>query len=611
MAATLVLDVIANTTKAVSGLRDLSGATDGATSATDKHSRSLGSMAKSAAKVAGAAALGGLVLMFKTGADEQKDFLAGQAQLAAGIKSTGNAANVSVKGLEGLASSIQDYSGQTDDSIVASEKMLLTFTNVKNEVGKGNDIFNQATKATADMAARMGGEASTYAVQLGKALNDPIKGLSSLSRIGVAFTAGQKKQITALTESGQTMKAQKIILKELNTEFGGSAKAAGDTLPGQLARAKRSFEDISQSLVTSLMPVITALVDILTKYVLPAFAALMGFITEHQAVFGILAGGILLVVGAVKAWNIAQAILNSTMLASPWFWVVLAIVALVAALVLAYKKVKIFRQIVDAVFHAVAAVVRWAVDFIKKHWALLLGILTGPIGLAVVLILKYKNQIVDAFKAIPGLIRSALSRLWAIITAPFLAAWHFIRDNVVGPLVRLWQAVPGAIGRALSGVWHTITSPFLSAWHFIRDKVIGPLKSAFRVAFDWAKSIWNGFADAWNAIEITLPKVHIPGTSVDIGGGTIGLPDLPHLAAGGYVRRATLAVVGEGRGGEIVAPEPVLRSIIRSELAAGAGVTINVNGALDPDAVARQISGILRKRAQRVGGPTQRGQVFR
>jgi phage-related protein len=201
----------------------------------------------------------------KTGFSELSDASAGTAQLAAGIKSTGNAAGVSVDSLNSLASSIQNYSGQTDDSIVKSEQLLLTFTNVKNGVGAGNDIFNQATKATADMAAKMGGDASGAAIQLGKALNDPVKGITALSRVGVSFTDQQKNQIKAMVAAGDTMGAQKIILGELNKEFGGSAEAYGNSMPGMIARSKRAFEDLTQALAGGLLPIITPVLEGLLK----------------------------------------------------------------------------------------------------------------------------------------------------------------------------------------------------------------------------------------------------------------------------------------------------------------------------------------------------------
>jgi phage-related protein len=209
----------------------------------------LGIVGKVAAPLGAALGIGKII---STGFQEAKDAAAGTAQLAAGIASTGNAANVSVGSLNNLASSIQSYSGQTDDSIVGAEKLLLTFTNIKN-VGP-DKIFDQATKAAADMAARMGGDASGNAILLGKALNDPVKGITALTRVGVSFTEQQKSQIAAMVQAGDTMGAQKVILGELNKEFGGSAAAFGDTFPGAIARVKRAFEDLSQNAIQGLLP---------------------------------------------------------------------------------------------------------------------------------------------------------------------------------------------------------------------------------------------------------------------------------------------------------------------------------------------------------------------
>lgn len=217
----------------------------------------LGGMIIGGLAVAGIGAAVGSV--FKTGFAEAKDASAGIAQLNAGLQSTGNAANVSVAEMTALASSIQNMSGQTDDSIVKAESLLLTFTNIKN-VGT-DKIFDQTTQAAADMAAKLGGDAASQALLLGKALNDPIRGLTALTRVGVSFTESQRESITAMVNAGDVMGAQKVILAELKTEFGGAAAAAGQSLPGQLARIKRSFEDISQSVAEAFLPIILPAIE--------------------------------------------------------------------------------------------------------------------------------------------------------------------------------------------------------------------------------------------------------------------------------------------------------------------------------------------------------------
>lgn len=244
----------------------------------------IGTAAKWAAPLAAAVGFGAVI---KSGFDEAKDAAAGTAQLAAGIESTGNAANLSVDGLNSLASEIQNYSGQTDDSIVKSEQLLQTFTNIKNT---GPDkIFDMATKASADMAAKFGGDASSQAVVLGKALNDPVKGITALTRVGVTFTDEQKKTIDAMVKTGDVAGAQKVILGELNTEFGGAAKAAGQSFPGQLQRAHRAFEDLSQGIVQGFLPVmgpaLEGVIKILQK-ITPAISEVSQNVADKAAAIG-------------------------------------------------------------------------------------------------------------------------------------------------------------------------------------------------------------------------------------------------------------------------------------------------------------------------------------
>lgn len=146
------------------------------------------------------------------------------------IRTTGGAANVSADQVADLGKSLSSATGISGKLIRSTENLLLTFTKVRNEVGEGNDVFNQATRLALDMSVVLGTDASGAAIQLGKALNDPVKGITALSRAGVSFTAEQKEQIKTLVKSGDVLGAQKVILKELSTEFGGAAEAASTPL---------------------------------------------------------------------------------------------------------------------------------------------------------------------------------------------------------------------------------------------------------------------------------------------------------------------------------------------------------------------------------------------
>jgi hypothetical protein len=183
------------------------------------------------------------------------------------LKSTGGVAGVTAKQVDELAKSLLRKSGIDDEAIKTSENLLLTFTQVRNEVGKGNDIFNQATKAILDTSVALGQDLSSTAIQVGKALNDPLTGMTALRRVGVSFTQQQVEQVKAMLKTGDIMKAQKLILHELNVEFGGSAKAYGQSLPGAISRARESVRNLSADLLRGLAPSIREGADELQAWI--------------------------------------------------------------------------------------------------------------------------------------------------------------------------------------------------------------------------------------------------------------------------------------------------------------------------------------------------------
>lgn len=218
-----------------------------------------------ASAVATTAAVGvGLAHAARTGYQEMVDAERASAQTAAAIRSTGGAAHVTQAQVEALAGRLQGLTGITDDSIQSAENLMLTFTKVSGET------FPRAIQAALDLSVAFHKDLGGSATMVGKALQDPIKGVSALSRVGVSFTAQQKDQIKALVDSGEAAKAQTLILRELERQVGGSGKALGQTLPGQLARLQRRYEDISQGLVERLSPAFSHAADVALTKLAPA-----------------------------------------------------------------------------------------------------------------------------------------------------------------------------------------------------------------------------------------------------------------------------------------------------------------------------------------------------
>lgn len=161
-----------------------------------------------------------------------------QAQLEARIKSTGMAARLSLGDLNKMAAALQFKTSFDDESIGEVQSLLLTFTKI------GRETFPEATEAVLNLSTAMGTDLNSAALQVGKALNDPVKGITALARAGVQFSESQKAIIKDLVKTGDVAGAQTLILKELETQMGGAATAARNTLGGAIKALQNSFDNL-------------------------------------------------------------------------------------------------------------------------------------------------------------------------------------------------------------------------------------------------------------------------------------------------------------------------------------------------------------------------------
>lgn len=172
------------------------------------------------------------------------------AQTQAVIESTGGAARQSVDDIVALASELSDLSSIDDEDIQGMLNKLLTFTDI------APSQFDETALAVADLSIAMGQDLTASAVQVGKALNNPLRGLTSLQRVGVNFTDEQREMIEIMVAFGDTAGAQRIILAELNREFGGSAGAFGTTPAARLRRLTQRFEELGASILEDVLPIL-------------------------------------------------------------------------------------------------------------------------------------------------------------------------------------------------------------------------------------------------------------------------------------------------------------------------------------------------------------------
>lgn len=219
---------------------------------------SLGGALSSLGGIAGGVALAGVAALtagIVGGVGDAQEARALYASTEQTIATMGNAAGRSADQVVDLASRLSDAAGMSlfgDDQIQQSENLLLTFGNIKGET------FDLATALTVDLAQALGGAPKDQAMMLGKALNDPIKGMSALGKAGLTFSEEQKAAITAMQQSGDMAGAQALIIAELNKQVGGQAEAAAKA-KGGMFQFNAAMGETFETLGSKLLPVLDKL----------------------------------------------------------------------------------------------------------------------------------------------------------------------------------------------------------------------------------------------------------------------------------------------------------------------------------------------------------------
>lgn len=253
------------------------------------------------------------------------------AQLDASLRSTANAAGLNRKALDEQSAALMRASLFDDDEITASQALLATFTQIHDTV------FMKAIPAITDLATKMGGDLQGATVQVGKALNDPIKGINALQRVGVSFTESQKQTIKTLVETNKVAEAQSLILKELTNEFGGSALAASQAGTGGFTVLGHEFGNVKEavgalvvSFVEKLKPQLEWLVGALQRGV-DWLSKHTDQIKETGKALAVAYGGFMLLKTGIALATAETISLNAAFAVSPIGLVTTAVIGLATA----------------------------------------------------------------------------------------------------------------------------------------------------------------------------------------------------------------------------------------------------------------------------------------
>lgn len=185
-----------------------------------------------------------------------------EAKVQQAIKSTSGAAKLSFEQLASFASELQGKTLFGDENILNNATaQLLTFTNIAGE------NFKRTQAVALDLSTVLDSDLKSASIQLGKALNDPVKNLSALSRSGIQFSKEQTAVIKSLAETGRLAEAQSVILDELERQYGGQAEAQAKVGAGALVQLKNSWGDFMEQVGAAILPGLNKVVAVLQRVV--------------------------------------------------------------------------------------------------------------------------------------------------------------------------------------------------------------------------------------------------------------------------------------------------------------------------------------------------------
>ncbi len=556
-----------------------------------------------------------VLAMARVGISELSQMQTVNAQTFAALKSTGKAAGLSAGQIQLMATNLSKLSGIDDQVVQSGANILLTF----NKISGKNGTFARATKAALDLSVAFGKDMPSASVMVGKALQDPIKGVTALTRVGVTFMKQQKEQIKALVESGKTAQAQKLILKELETQVGGSAKAYGQTAAGAVGKLREQFAGIAAQMITNLLPAF----QWLSKYLQQGMNWFEGLSDKTKKYVGIgtllaaVLGPVLIGLGAMITASAALIPVIAGVSASAAL-LVAGIVAVIGVLTTAYATNEDFRKIVNAVGGALRTVAVTIAPMLAKALVNVAGQVVSLIGLISRLVLAITGGLVSAF----NWVRANAASAWIAVVIQI--------DRVRDFAVALAGVLAGAVRTAFQWVQSNGAAAFSSVDNAIdraRDfatALANVLAGAVRTGLNWvsanAAGAWSGFQSAVSSVKNVIDSIvsgidRIKSGLSSVASKISSLPSLPSFkypkfARGGITSGPSIAgeagpeaVIPMGRSAQNARDRMrVMREAGLTSVTSGTTLNVTVNGGTDVEALVRKLMFELGGSRLRMGG---------
>lgn len=422
------------------------------------------------------------------------------AQVEQGIKTTGGAAGYTAKELGKMAEKLQSKTLFGDEKILQDvTAQLLTFTGVAGRE------FDRAQQAALDLATRLNGDLKGAAIMVGKALNDPILGLTAMRRVGVAFTDSQQEMIKGLVASGKQMEAQRVILAELERQYGGSAEAAAKVGMGPLQQLANAVDDLGEEFGKILTEMIVPLTEKL-RSLTTVVAGLSDETKKNIVHWGLIAAAVGPVLyGFGKVISIGGTMVAMIgKIAAAFRWLGAAVLA---------------NPIVLMIAAAVAALAAFgiAVKMVIDNWKGLVGFMEYTWDSITLMFVQGKNFIVKIFQNMLNGIIGMLNRLLSAVGIKGIKAidWSKAMDNNSDAIERLKKKIADNPYKGIEN--------FMGSWSMYKkaaSDAMASVKGMFKKDMDEmaAKSTETAVVAAGN-IQVIAGGGGTPGGGGS-GGGT-------------------------------------------------------------------------------------------
>lgn len=434
-----------------------------------------------------------------------------QAKLEQVFRSMGETTGKAAKQAEEYASALSVQIGVEDEAIMAAQTKLATFAAVSNETARMSGIFDRATKAAFDLSAAGFGDAASTSVQLGKALQDPVKGITALARAGVTFTEQEKEKIKMLVASGRQLEAQNMILASVEKQVGGVAEAGAS----ESQKMKIAFGELAESFGKALLPMLevfvkkmTNVINVIGKFIEehPGVAKAILFITTALLTFGV----------AVKTVTTVVKIMNAVLALNPIIAIAMAIIAIAIAIVVYWEEVKVWFQ--------------KFLDWFRK-WGKWILIPIGPMIWISLMVIAYWDKVKAFFSNFFTNLRNM---------------WNGFVDFIFSIPHRMWQAgvnIVKSIWDGMKSVWAGMVAWFEGGIQKIRDYLPfspakrGPLRDIHRLKLveTIAMSIKpNKLSEAMQRTTQVAKNVMMNTAASPVSGGSSTVINANRSSAGGY-----------------------------------------------------------------------------